>query len=71
MQDRMAFLRSNDVEAYIQLAQNANNSRLNELLASTDACLRQLSMRLRLTSSSLMNGSGHQGSSFGNDRGMS
>ncbi len=53
-QERMAFLRANDVEAYLRLAQNAKNSRLNELLSSTDACLRHLSNRLRLASSVLV-----------------
>lgn len=52
-QERMAFLRANDVEAYLQLAQSAKNSKLNELLSSTDACLRQLTTRLSLASSVL------------------
>lgn len=55
-QERMAFLRANDVQAYLQLAQNAKNSRLNELLSSTDACLRHLTSRLRLASSILVRG---------------
>ncbi|KAK9908903.1 hypothetical protein WJX75_004497 [Coccomyxa subellipsoidea] len=55
-QERMAFLRANDVQAYLQLAQNAKNSRLNELLSSTDACLRHLTSRLRLASSVLVRG---------------
>ena len=52
----MAFLRANDVEAYLQLAQSAKNSKLNELLSSTDACLRQLTARLSRASSVLVKG---------------
>jgi len=45
----MELLRSNDMEAYLQMAQTSTvgkESRLKELLSSTDACLRQLSTRL-------------------------
>lgn len=43
----MAFLKANDMEAYLRLAQDAKSNRLEQLLASTDACLRALSTRLR------------------------
>ena len=46
---RLALLRSNDMEGYLRAAQTSSagkESRLKELLSSTDACLRQLSMRL-------------------------
>lgn len=47
--ERLALLKSNDMEGYLRIAQTATTgkeSRLKELLKSTDACLRQLSLRL-------------------------
>ena len=41
-------LKSNDVAAYLKLVQSAKNSRLNQLLSQTDACLNNLAARLRL-----------------------
>ena len=46
----MALLRANDVGAYLRAAQDAKGSRVTELLASTDACLRNLTQRLRSSS---------------------
>lgn len=68
-QERMAFLRANDVEAYLQLAQSAKNSRLNELLSSTDACLRQLTARLSQASSVLIKGPRCSGGHWADEQG--
>lgn len=46
--ERLAMLKSNDVAAYLKLVQSAKNSRLNQLLSQTDACLNNLAARLRL-----------------------
>ncbi|KAI3433655.1 hypothetical protein D9Q98_003464 [Chlorella vulgaris] len=44
--DRLAALRSNNVEEYVRLVQGANNSKIDALLSQTDNCLRQLAARL-------------------------
>ena len=45
--ERLATLKSNDVQAYLKLVQSAKNSRLSQLLKQTDACLNKLAGRLR------------------------
>jgi hypothetical protein len=44
--DRLAALKADDMQAYMQLAKNAKNDKISRLLAETDACLRQLAARL-------------------------
>lgn len=44
--ERLATLKSNDVQAYLKLVQSAKNSRLSQLLKQTDACLNKLAGRL-------------------------
>lgn len=46
--ERLAMLKSNDVQAYLKLVQSAKNSRLSQLLKQTDACLNKLAARLKL-----------------------
>ena len=46
--ERLAMLKSNDVQAYLKLVRSAKNSRLSELLKQTDACLDKLAARLKL-----------------------
>lgn len=46
--ERLALLKANDSEAYLKLVRSAKNSRLNQLLGQTDACLNNLAARLRL-----------------------
>lgn len=48
--ERLAMLKSNDVDLYLKLVQSAKNSRLNQLLSQTDACLNNLAARLNLKS---------------------
>jgi hypothetical protein len=44
--ERMAALKSNDLEAYLRLASKSKNDAIQRLLSQTDACLRKLSSRL-------------------------
>ena len=46
--ERLAMLKSNDVQAYLKLVRSAKNSRLSQLLKQTDACLNKLAARLKL-----------------------
>ena len=46
--ERLAMLKSNDVQAYLKLVMSAKNSRLSQLLKQTDACLDKLAARLKL-----------------------
>ncbi|KAL3148844.1 hypothetical protein ABBQ32_001720 [Trebouxia sp. C0010 RCD-2024] len=46
--ERLAMLKTNDVQAYMKLVQSAKNSRLSQLLIQTDACLNKLAARLKL-----------------------
>ena len=46
-QDRMLALKSNDVEEYLKLVSSTKSSKIQELLAGTDACLRKLTERLQ------------------------
>ena len=46
--ERLAMLKTNDVQAYMKLVQSAKNSPLSQLLNQTDACFNKLAARLKL-----------------------
>lgn len=62
--ERLALLRSHDRAAYAQLVAQHKSSRVADLLAQTNDCLRHLSERLRLVSC-------HAGGGSGSDDGVS
>ena len=45
---RLEVLEANDFNSYLSLVRPAGNSRINKLLQQTDACLKQLTARLKL-----------------------
>lgn len=45
---RLAALKSDNIEEYMQLVQSAKSDKITRLLSQTDACLRELSRRLSL-----------------------
>ena len=45
---RLEALKANDFNSYLGLVRPAGNSRINKLLQQTDACLKQLSARLKV-----------------------
>ena len=45
---RLEALKADDFNSYLSLVRPAGNSRINKLLQQTDACLKQLTARLKL-----------------------
>ena len=50
---RLEALKANDFNSYMSLVRPAGNSRMNKLLQQTDACLKQLTARLKLNGNAL------------------